>query len=159
MDDTGRSWSLSAILLALSGVGLIGAGLYFLLLRPPLLPEDLRYMGLEPAHVAAVRPRMEPWLAHVFRVMGGYVLATGVLAITLAATSFRLHERGAGLGALIGGAASIGLMAITNFTIGSDFKWTLLGIAALWAASLVAFALERSRSTHKLRQSACAPDV
>ena len=101
MDDTGRSWSLSAILLALSGVTLIGAGLYFLLLRPPLLPEDLRYMGLEPAHVAAVRPRMEPWLAHVFRVMGGYVLATGVLAITLAATSFRLHQRGAGLGALI----------------------------------------------------------
>jgi len=159
MDDTGRSWSLSAILLALSGVTLIGAGLYFLLLRPPLLPEDLRYMGLEPAHVAAVRPRMEPWLAHVFRVMGGYVLATGVLAITLAATSFRLHERGAGLGALIGGGVSIGWMAITNFSIGSDFKWTLLGIAALWAASLVAFALERSRLSHKLRQSACAPDV
>ena len=147
MPDTGRSWSLSAILLALSGVTLIGAGLYFLLLRPPLLPEDLRYMGLEPTHVAGVSPRLEAWLAHVFRVMGGYVLATGVLAITLAATSFRLHERGAGLGALIGGAASIGLMAITNFTIGSDFKWTLLGMAAPWAASLVAFALETGRAS------------
>jgi hypothetical protein len=159
MAHTGRSWSLSAILLALSGVTLIGAGLYFLLLRPPLLPEDLRYMGLEPAQVAAIGPRMEPWLAHVFRVMGGYVLATGVLAITLATTSFRLHEWGAGLGALVGGAASIGLMATTNFIIGSDFKWTLLGMAALWAASLVAFALERSRSSHELRQSPCTPDV
>jgi hypothetical protein len=159
MDDAGRSWSLSAILLALSGVTLIGAGLYFLLLRPPLLPEDLRYMGLEPAHVAAVRPRMESWLAHVFRVMGGYVLATGVLTITLAATSFRLHQWGAGLGVLIGGAASIGLMATTNVIIGSDFKWVLLGIATLWAASLVAFALERSRPSPGLRQPPCAPYV
>ena len=122
-------------------------------------PKTLANRIAEIPGVAAVRPRMEPWLAHVFRVMGGYVLATGVLAITLATTSFRLHEWGAGLGALVGGAASIGLMAITNFTIGSDFKWTLLGIAALWAASLVAFALERSRLSHKLRQSACAPDV
>ena len=121
MADTGRSWSLSAILLALSGVTLIGAGLYFLLLRPPLLPEDLRYMGLEPAHVAAVRPRMESWLAHVFRVMGGYVLATGVLTVTLVSTSFRSHHWGAGLGALIGGAASICNMASTNFMIDSDF--------------------------------------
>jgi uncharacterized membrane protein YphA (DoxX/SURF4 family) len=81
MADTRRSWSLSAILLALSGVTLIGAGLYFLFLRPPLLPEDLRYMGLEPTHVAGVSPRLEAWLAYVFRVMGGYVLATGVLTV------------------------------------------------------------------------------
>src|SRR5262249_48350855 len=152
-------WPPSAILLAVAGITLVGAGLYFLFLRPPLLPEDVRYMGLGPEQLAAVRPRLEAWLTHVFRVMGGYVLATGVLTITLAATSFRLHQWGAGLGALVGGAASIGLMAATNFIIGSDFKWTLVGMAALWAASLVAFALERTRSSHELRQSPCAPYV
>jgi hypothetical protein len=153
MADTRRSWSLSAILLALSGVTLIGVGLYFLFLRPPLLPEDLRYMGLEPTHVADVSPRLEAWLAHVFRVMGGYVLATGVLTVTLAATSLRLHQWGAGLCALIAGAASIGLMAAINFIIDSDFKWTLLGMAALWGAGLVAFALEIGRAPHESRRA------
>ncbi|WP_204321221.1 hypothetical protein, partial [Proteus mirabilis] len=79
----------------------------------------------------AVKPGLEAWLAHVFQVMGGYVLAPGVLTITLAATSFRAHHRGAAFGALIGGAAAIGWMAIVNFVIGSDFKWVLLGMALL----------------------------
>lgn len=141
-----KSWPLSAIMLALAGVTLIGAGLYFLLLRPPLLPEDLRYMGLAQGQLDPVRPRFEAWLTHVFRVMGGYVLATGVLTVTLAATSFRARNWGAGLGALIGGAASIGWMTVVNFMIDSDFKWSLLAMASLWAASLAFFWFEKSRS-------------
>ena len=140
-----RSWSLSAILLAVAGVTLIGAGLYFLLLRPPLLPEDIRYMGLGEAQLAAVRPRLEAWLTHVFRVMGGYVLATGVLTVTLAATAFRAHQWGAGLGALMGGAVSIGWMAVVNFMIDSDFKWSLVAMALVWAISMVLFWAEKRR--------------
>ena len=82
------------------------------------------------------------WLTQVFRVMGGYVLATGVLAIALSATSFRARQPGAAIGALIGGVASIGWMAIVNFMIDSDFKWVLLGMALLWACSLVLFWFE-----------------
>src|SRR5581483_1676680 len=126
MRPTRTRWMLSSILLAAAGAILIIAGLYFLLLRPALLPEDIRYMQLAPAELAAVRPRLEAWLAHVFRVMGGYVLATGVLTVTLAATAFRAHYRAAVIGARIGGAASIGLMAGVNFAIGSDFRWMLL---------------------------------
>ncbi|WP_204349658.1 hypothetical protein, partial [Serratia marcescens] len=62
--------------------------LYFILVRPPLLPEDVRYMALPATQFDAVKQGLEAWLAHVFQVMGGYVLATGVLTITLAATSF-----------------------------------------------------------------------
>ena len=145
MGSASRSWSPSAILLTMAGITLIGAGLYFLLLRPPLLPEDVRYMGLGEAQLAAVRPRLEAWLTHVFRVMGGYVLATGVLTVALAATSFRAHQWGAALGALIGGAASIGWMAVVNFMIDSDFKWSLLGMALLWAISMVLFWVEKRR--------------
>ena len=61
---------------------------------------------------------LDVWLTHVFRVMGWFVLETGALAVTLAATSFRTHEPGVGLGALIGGSASIGSMAFTNFLSG-----------------------------------------
>jgi hypothetical protein len=147
MANVKQPWMFSALLLALAGITLTGAGLYFLVLRPPLLPEDVRYMGLDEAQLAAVRPRLEAWLTHVFRVMGGYVLATGVLTVTLAATSFRQHRWGAGLGALIGGAASIGWMAVVNFMIDSDFKWSLLGMTLVWAASLVFFWFEKRRQS------------
>jgi hypothetical protein len=139
------------MLLAAAGLTLVATGLYFLLLRPPLLPEDVRFMGLGVEQLAAIRPRLEAWLTHVFRVMGGYVLATGVLTITLATTSFRSHGSGAGLGALVGGAVSIGWMAVVNFMIGSDFKWVLLGMALLWASSLAFFWFEKRRQSSRQR--------
>jgi hypothetical protein len=142
MASAKRSWTLSSGLLALAGVTLIAAGLYFMFLRPTLLPEDIRYMGLTEPHLAAIKPRLDAWLTHVFRVMGGYVLATGVLTATLAATSFRRHQWSAWVGSLIAGAASIGLMAVVNFMIASDFKWVLLAMALVWTASLALFPLE-----------------
>lgn len=149
MNPEGKPWTPSSIVLAVAGVALIGVGLYFVLLRPPLLPEDVRYMELPAAQLDVIRPQLEAWLTHVFRVMGGYVLATGVLAITLAATAFRAHQKGAAIGALIGGAASVGWMAAVNFMIGSDFKWFLLGIALLWACSLGLFWREGLVRTHR----------
>jgi hypothetical protein len=134
-----KPWTPSSIVLIMAGVTLIGVGLYFILLRPPLLPEDVRYMALPAAQLDILRPRLELWLMHVFRVMGGYILATGVLAVTLAATAFRAHQKGAAIGAVIGGTASIGWMAAVNFMIDSDFKWALLGMALLWACSLGLF--------------------
>jgi hypothetical protein len=149
MNPESKPWTPSSIVLILAGVTLIGVGVYFILLRPPLLPEDIRYMDLPAAQLDILRPRLELWLTHVFRVMGGYVLATGVLAVTLAATAFRAHQTGAAIGVLVGGAASIGWMAVVNFMIGSDFKWVLLGMALLWACSLVLFWFERKAPTHR----------
>lgn len=143
MEPDRRSWTPSSIVLVMAGVTLIGTGFYFLFLRPPLLPEDIRYMALPPAQFDILRPRLELWLTHVFRVMGGYVLATGVLMVTLAVTAFRDHQNGAAIGCLIGGAASIGWMTVVNFMIDSDFKWVLLAMALLWAASLALFWSEK----------------
>ena len=102
-------------------------------------------MALSENELGAVAPKLETWLAQVFRVMGGYVLATGVLTITLALTAYRTHQRGAGVGAFAGGVASIGLMAAVNFAIDSDFKWVLLAIALVWLSSLCVFWFEASR--------------
>ena len=142
MRDPRFRLSLSSILMALSGLLLIGVGVYFLVLRPPLLPEDIRYMGLTPAEVQSVGSRLASWLTHVFRVMGGYIAATGVLAVTLAMTAFRDRCTAAAIGAAIAGALSIGWMATVNFMIHSDFKWVLLGMALVWAASLAAYVRE-----------------
>jgi hypothetical protein len=138
-----RPWYPSVLLLAVAAIMLMGTGLYFLFLRPTLLPEDIRYMGLSATQLGGVREPLATWLTQVFRVMGGYVLATGVLAITLALTSYREHHTGAWLGALAGGLASIGLMTAVNFTIRSDFKWVLLCMALVWAASIILFWTER----------------
>lgn len=139
------SWPLSSVFLAAFGAALLVMGLYFMLVRPTLLPEDLRYMGISLAQLNAAAPRLAAWLNRVFSVLGGYALASGVLIITLAATSFRTHQWTAAIGALIAGAVSIGWMVVINFVIDSDFKWTLLAIALLWVCSLGLFWFERAR--------------
>jgi hypothetical protein len=95
-------WTHSSIVLAAAGLAVIGVGLYFIFLRPPLLPEDLRYLALPAAQLDIVKPRLSVWLTHVFTVLGGYAVATGVLTVTLAATSFRARSRAAAVGAAIG---------------------------------------------------------
>lgn len=138
----GNPWTLSSVMLVLAGIIVAGIGLYFIAVRPPLLPEDIRYMRLSAAELEAIGPRLEEWLTHVFRVLGGYALATGALMIALASTAFRTRLTVAVAGALVGGASSIGLMAVVNFMIDSDFKWALLAGALVWALSLVVFWFE-----------------
>ncbi|BCG94651.1 hypothetical protein [Mesorhizobium sp. 131-2-1] len=135
-------WTMSSATLALAGTTIAGIGLYFIILRPPLLPEDIRYMHLSAAEIETIGPRLAVWLTHVFQVLGGYALATGVLLIALAITAFRARHPIAVAGAVVGGASSIGLMSVVNFTIGSDFRWPLLACALIWTLSLVAFAFE-----------------
>lgn len=142
MNPAKQTWPLSSIVLALSGLAVVGIGLFFIFLRPPLLPEDMRYIGMSLEQLQATQPRMASWLLHVFRVLGGYALATGILTVTLAVTSFRQHQKTAGVGAFVAGAVSIGWMAVVNFLINSDFKWVLLGIALVWLLGLVLFWFE-----------------
>lgn len=130
---------VSAILLGICGVILIGIGLYFMFVRPTFLPEDARYTGASIAEIQTVAPNMSRWLGRVFLVLGGYILATGILTIYLATSPFRKRARRAGIAAALAGAASIGLMAVVNVVIDSDFKWPLIGMAALWAVALILF--------------------
>jgi hypothetical protein len=117
MNFTTRSWPLSSIIPTMAGVAMVSIGVYFIASRPALLPEDVRYLGLPAEQLDAVRPRLEACLTPVFRVLGGYVVATGALTIAVAATSSRQHRSSAAIDILIGGAASIGLMAGVNFMI------------------------------------------
>ena len=56
--------------LALGGISLLGVGCYFLFLRPPLLPEDARYMGISLPALQMAVPGLGGWLQKVFWVMG-----------------------------------------------------------------------------------------
>ena len=123
--------------LALGGFILIGLGLYFIFLRPSLLPEDLRYMGATLAQIQNTLPDLQIWLSRVFGVLGGYMISTGLLTIYISATSFRTEKLGATTVVCVSGLASIGWMVTTNFVIGSDFKWLLLAFSLPWIVALL----------------------
>jgi hypothetical protein len=88
-----NSFLSSSMVLVLGGIVLLGLGLYFVLLRPPLLPEDLRYMGASLSEVQFLVPGLLLWVRRVMWVMGGYLLATGLLTIYVAfTTSVRVRK-------------------------------------------------------------------
>ena len=130
--------------LALGGAILMTLGRYFVFLRPPLLPEDPRFMGLTLAQVQDALPGLSLWLRRVFWVMGGYIFTTGLLTVYLALTAFRSRARGAASVVAVSGLASIGLMVVVNFVIASDFRWLILSFALPWAVALALYWIERS---------------
>ena len=125
----------------------MGLGLYFGVLRPPLLPEDLRYLNRSLAQIEMGAPAMTAWLRHVFWVAGGYMFATGVVTLHVALTTFRARARGAAVVVTVAGAASVGTMALVNFLIASDFKWPLLLLALLWVLVLALYMFEGAAKT------------
>lgn len=134
----------AAMVLAFGGLILIGLGLYFVFLRPPLLPEDPRFMGTTFSDLQAAAPGLLIWLQRVFWVLGGYMVATGLLTVYLAFTIFRSKAKGAAIIAATTGLISIGWMVVVNFIIASDFKWLLLIFALPWVIALGLYWRERS---------------
>jgi hypothetical protein len=131
------------LLLAACGLFQVGLGMYFIALRPAMLPEDERFTGLSLNAITQVSPSIPIWLDRVFIVLGGHAVATGFL-ITLAV--ILLWNRAVSLMALAliatAGGASVVLMSATNFAIDSDFRWLLLLPALAWAGAVVLLARE-----------------
>ena len=134
----------SVTMLALGGAVLMLLGMYFIFVRPPLLPEDPRAMGTTLAQVEAAVPGLAGWLRRVFWVMGGFMFTTGLLTFHVAVTSFRARARGVAGVVALAGLASIGLMAVVNFMIASDFKWLILSFVLPWALALGLYWRERA---------------
>ena len=133
----------SASVLALAGWLLSGMGLYFIFLRPALLPEDLAYMGSTWQNAQEHLPGLLIWLPKVFRVLGSYIFTTGLLTIFIARTSFLSRTRGAFGMVAIAGISSIGSMTVVNFLIDSDFKWVLLTFTMPWIMALILYRLHK----------------
>jgi hypothetical protein len=134
-----KSITYSAAILAFGGFLLIAMGLYFVFLRPPILPEDLRYMGSTLLIIRGNIPDLLNWLQKVFWVMGGYIFTTGLLTVFVSLTSFHKRLGGAFTIVALAGISSIGMMASVNFIIGSDFRWVLLIFTLPWAIALILY--------------------
>jgi hypothetical protein len=132
-----KKLSPPSILLICNGIILMGLGLYFVFIRPPLLPEDPRYIGTSMEQIQSAIPGLLIWLRRVFWVMGGFMFTTGLLMTYLAFSAFQQMVRGARSVAALAGLTSIGWMATVNFVIDSDFKWLLLAFNIPWIASVI----------------------
>ena len=121
------------------GVWLIALGLYFIVLRPPLLPEDPRFMGTTLEQLRLAVPGLESWLQKVFAVLGGFMAGTGVLTVWLATVAMPARLKGTFWALALSGALTVVLMSATNFALQSDFRWLLLVPALVWIAGLLLF--------------------
>ena len=129
----------SASFLTLGGFLLAAMGIYFAFLRPSLLPEDSKYIGLSLSAIQNNIPGLSDWLQKVFWVMGGYIFTTGLLTMYVAKTTFRTRTKGVFIIVLIAGLTSIGSMTMVNFILQSDFKWALLAFTLPWFIGLILY--------------------
>ncbi len=69
--------TVAAWLFGAGGIILAGIGVFFIVLRLALLPEDLRFLGRSNSEIEQALPQLRTWLRRVFTVPGGHALAAG----------------------------------------------------------------------------------
>jgi hypothetical protein len=121
------------------GIILIGMGIYFVFLRPVLLPEDLNYMGTSEVEINNHLPGLTHWLHKVFIVLGGYIAASGSLMLYFGIAKDYQKSILLFMFILISGLTSIVMMTAINFVIDSDFKWLLLLFTTPWIFSVLSY--------------------
>jgi hypothetical protein len=128
-------------LLAACGVFQIGMGLWFIIVRPPMLPEDQTFTGMRLEALNRQAPAFPIWLDWVFTVLGGHAMSSGILAVLAACLLWnRRVELVAVLLLAAAGVASAMLMSGVNFAIDSDFRWLLLLPALTWLTAVLLLA-------------------
>ena len=143
MSRTEKKHPVSTWMIAACGVWLVGLGLYFIALRPSLLPDDVRFMGATLAQIQEAVPGLERWLQKVFMAMGGFIVSSGVLTVLVATTAMPARRNGTSWAIGISGGFSVALMSVVNFVLYSDFRWLLLVPVLLWLAGLVLYVAKR----------------
>ncbi len=121
------------------GIWLIGLGGYFMFARPPLLTEDLRYLGSSADQVEALLPHLASWLRNVFTVMGGFMAGCGVLIVFVSLRAVPQCLQGTGVTLGCAGLVTVATMSWINFVLDSDFKWLLLAPVIAWLFGLVSY--------------------
>lgn len=139
----GGLYRVAAWIMGACGVWLIGLGFYFAFGRPPLLPEDPRFMGTTLEAIETMVPGLEGWLRNLFVVMGGFMAASGALVLYLARTVLIVRLQGAIGVFVVSGILTVVLMSAMNFALHSDYRWLLLVPALLWFAGVACFVARR----------------
>ncbi len=129
-----------------AGCGLVGGGLTILVvgMTTVFVPEDLQFMGVTPAELNAVNPRLIPLIAHDRAGFGGAVVCCGLL--TLGVVWFGRPTRARWQALAVAGAAGWGAAIGVHPAIGYNNWWHLLPACAGAALWVVGLALDRPRA-------------
>ena len=137
-----RRDALSGILLLVLGLLTMGTAVFFLVLRPALLPEDIRHTGIDPG---TVPPAFLEWLGTVFRTWGGFIAGFGVLLLGIGGFLLSGRARCLYWATAIGAVVAFGRFLFSNILLDSDFLWFISALFALAAATAISLLLRRGR--------------
>ena len=120
--------------LVVLGVSLltVALGVYMAVLRPPLLPEDMRFIGVAPS---SLPPSLLRWLSIVFATWGGFIIALGVVLFGVASALWTARSRVLRWATALALVVAFGRFLWSNFVLRSEFLWF---IALLFLVSLAA---------------------
>ncbi|MEO8903821.1 MAG: hypothetical protein ABI627_20055 [Polyangiaceae bacterium] len=109
-------------------------------MRPPMLPEDVRFTGVSPILLG---PTFATWLSIVFRTWGGFLVGFGVLLGGVGAFLWSADTRRLRAGVAGGTVFAFGSFLVSNIQLRSDFLWYIgLLFAAAIALAWILFHLE-----------------
>lgn len=137
-----RRDALSGILLLVLGLLTMGTAVFFLVLRPALLPEDIRHSGIDPG---TLPPAFLEWLGTVFRTWGGFIAGFGVLLLGIGGFLLSGRARCLYWATAIGAVVAFGRFLFSNILLDSDFLWFISALFALAAATAISLLLRRGR--------------
>ena len=137
-----RRDALSGILLLVLGLLTMGTAVFFLVLRPALLPEDIRHTGIDPG---TLPPAFLEWLGTVFRTWGGFIAGFGVLLLGIGGYLLSGRARCLYWATAIGAVVAFGRFLFSNILLDSDFLWFISALFALAAATAISLLLRRGR--------------
>ncbi|KRA50423.1 hypothetical protein [Pseudoxanthomonas sp. Root630] len=137
-----RRDALSGILLLVLGLLTMGTAVFFLVLRPALLPEDIRHTGIDPG---TLPPAFLEWLGTVFRTWGGFIAGFGVLLLGIGGFLLSGRARCLYWATAIGAVVAFGRFLFSNILLDSDFLWFISALFALAAAAAISLLLRRGR--------------
>ena len=137
-----RRDALSGILLLVLGLLTMGTAVFFLVLRPALLPEDIRHTGIDPG---TLPPAFLEWLGTVFRTWGGFIAGFGVLLLGIGGFLLSGRARCLYWATAIGAVVAFGRFLLSNILLDSDFLWFISALFALAAATAISLLLRRGR--------------
>ena len=145
---------LGATLVAISGVGLVGYGIMFLIrnftgfIELGLTPE---HVGGTPAEIRAFSPDLYQYISHLQVAVSGFIIALGVAVIALAWYGIRKGERWALWTAFLSPVIAVAIALPLHFPYGIA-KMGHLGLIYLDALILVAGTALAYAGLHKAKR-------
>jgi hypothetical protein len=125
----------------------VALGVYMAVLRPPLLPEDMRFLGVTPS---SLPPSLLRWLSIVFATWGAFIIAFGIVLFGVASALRTARTDVLRWATALALMIAFGRFLWSNLVLQSDFLWfiALVFLVSLGAAVTLAVRRPGRRAPH-----------